>query len=1002
MAINYDLINKGGISLSANFELLSEKPLDARQVVPNIEGLQNLIDNAAAYEGMVVYIVDQKTHYKVHCVEYNGVKYYGYRELNLTEDELKALIASETTGSFDAAEQAIETEVLERQAAIAAEKTAREAADEALSQSLTDTFTANLSAETQRAQEKEDLLSAAIGENREDIVSLNSNLATEIATRLAEDATIRAELADEIQRASQKEAELDENLAVSFNTLSTQITENCGNEALAREAIAAQLRTELDETKVAVAAQLSAETEARSLADTELQQQFSDEKAATEDAISRLQTDIVTESETARTAEANLNQELTKVNALLAAEAAARAAEDSLLSETLTTNATELTTAIATEKAEREAAIESVTNAYTAGIAQEKADREAAEQVLASKIVQESERASAEETRLNNLISQATSAFQADHDLLSANIEAEIQARILGDSNLQTSITNEISRATQQETALEASINTAVTNLTTTINSRCDAETAARNILVEQTTTEFTAKVNNLAAQLTAEGLAREARDTELTNLFQTETTIRENTISNLQTELSNEIEAARGAEETLNKKIEKEISDRNLSNLALTNQLSAEIAERETAITTLNTTLTANLVSAIGTEEAARIAAVETVTSALDSAKAEIDLIVGRDNLTDNIVEIISIPQAIQTATSYCDEALKAYRVSTDQDAIDEGLSNRIGVVENILNDKTEDETTVKGLVSRVVDLEAIDHTKLAEDASAAAVTTILDGAPEKFDTLKEIATWIAEENTAEDAASLVTRVSTIEGKSAMGITEDQIENWDGEVGVKAVIDANKSTWDLAGTAVQSSNFESFKTTNSEAIAAAKKAGEDAAAAVDTKLTNYSDAHAGDYTNKQIDDAIDADIKAAIDAEVRRADGTYDTKGTAQDIVDSLKLSETYEPIGAETKANNYTDGKIAAEVGRAEEAYSKVGHKHVVADITDYGTDIADKLDSFNITNISPILAKLVGIGGENQPETVIEAITEYVDSIKPEITPSFSIEDDILIIG
>lgn len=63
-----------------------------------------------------------------------------------------------------------------------------------------------------------------------------------------------------------------------------------------------------------------------------------------------------------------------------------------------------------------------------------------------------------------------------------------------------------------------------------------------------------------------------------------------------------------------------------------------------------------------------------------------------------------------------------------------------------------------------RVKVLEAIDHEKLAADASAAAVATVLDGAPEKFDTLKEIAAWIAEADTAEDAASLVTRVATLE----------------------------------------------------------------------------------------------------------------------------------------------------------------------------------------------------------------------------------------------
>jgi hypothetical protein len=64
----------------------------------------------------------------------------------------------------------------------------------------------------------------------------------------------------------------------------------------------------------------------------------------------------------------------------------------------------------------------------------------------------------------------------------------------------------------------------------------------------------------------------------------------------------------------------------------------------------------------------------------------------------------------------------------------------------------------------NRVKVLEAIDHNKIATDAAAAAVAGVMDDAPEKFDTLKEIAAWIAEADTAEDAASLVTRVSALE----------------------------------------------------------------------------------------------------------------------------------------------------------------------------------------------------------------------------------------------
>ena len=97
MAINYELLNKGGISLGTNFELLSEKPLDSRLVVPTLSGLQNYIDNAAAYEGMIVYDQETKKTYQVQTID--GV--LSYREFGINESELKDLIASETTAAME-------------------------------------------------------------------------------------------------------------------------------------------------------------------------------------------------------------------------------------------------------------------------------------------------------------------------------------------------------------------------------------------------------------------------------------------------------------------------------------------------------------------------------------------------------------------------------------------------------------------------------------------------------------------------------------------------------------------------------------------------------------------------------------------------------------------------------------------------------------------------------------------------------------------------------------
>lgn len=58
-----------------------------------------------------------------------------------------------------------------------------------------------------------------------------------------------------------------------------------------------------------------------------------------------------------------------------------------------------------------------------------------------------------------------------------------------------------------------------------------------------------------------------------------------------------------------------------------------------------------------------------------------------------------------------------------------------------------------------RVAKLEAIDHKKLALDASATAVAAIVAGAESDFDTLKEVADWINSDTTG--AAALQIKVA-------------------------------------------------------------------------------------------------------------------------------------------------------------------------------------------------------------------------------------------------
>lgn len=242
-------------------------------------------------------------------------------------------------------------------------------------------------------------------------------------------------------------------------------------------------------------------------------------------------------------------------------------------------------------------------------------------------------------------------------------------------------------------------------------------------------------------------------------------------------------------------------------------------------------------------------------------------------------------------------DEALAGVKATAEAARTEDEVNSQIDTKIAALNlGTTYEPIGAETRAKSYVDQKFTDA-NLAQYTTEQEVKDIVDGViagaadSETYNSLTKLVDYIdAHGGEATEMASAIDtlegKVDTIEKKPAYGITDTQISNWDGEVGAKA----------LAETKLDASTF-----------------------------TEYSNAHAGDYTNKQIDDAIDADVKAAIDAEVLRANGAYDakgaaadaqaaaiadaagkyeTKGTAQGIVDGLKLSETYEPIGSEGRA--------------------------------------------------------------------------------------------------
>lgn len=125
----------------------------------------------------------------------------------------------------------------------------------------------------------------------------------------------------------------------------------------------------------------------------------------------------------------------------------------------------------------------------------------------------------------------------------------------------------------------------------------------------------------------------------------------------------------------------------------------------------------------------------------------------------------------ALDAAKGYADSLVKdaeGKSLFDEAGAAAEALDAAKEYVDGKVDGKFDAAGTAAGLDAamdaRVKVLEAIDHVQLAADASAAAVATVLDGAPEKFDTLKEVAQWIADSESAATAADLVTRVAALE----------------------------------------------------------------------------------------------------------------------------------------------------------------------------------------------------------------------------------------------
>ena len=227
------------------------------------------------------------------------------------------------------------------------------------------------------------------------------------------------------------------------------------------------------------------------------------------------------------------------------------------------------------------------------------------------------------------------------------------------------------------------------------------------------------------------------------------------------------------------------------------------------------------------------------------------------------------------QVAGNYEDAGAAAQALS-DAKAYADGLVMADGVA------KFDAAGTAAGLNDamdiRVKALEALDHDKIAADAAAAAVAGVIDDAPESFDTLKEVAAWIANNDHATDVATLMTDVENLKKidhdayvaadtaleTSLKGYVDGKVDGKFDEAGAAATAEQNAKDY-ADGKFQVAGNYEAAGTAAS-AIAAldlpntyeAKGAAADAqAAAIAQAKLDAADALKSYYTKTEVDNLL-------------------------------------------------------------------------------------------------------------------------------------------------
>ena len=325
----------------------------------------------------------------------------------------------------------------------------------------------------------------------------------------------------------------------------------------------------------------------------------------------------------------------------------------------------------------------------------------------------------------------------------------------------------------------------------------------------------------------------------------------------------------------------------------------------------------------------------------------------------------VVEMIEAAQTAATYDDEEVRGL-IGDNADAIAKEVEDREGAIADLKEElegsiatkveqsaydekigvlEDEDERLagligenaaaieeLGGEIDALFDEGDVGKTIRAIANEELAAQLIAENAAEALDSLQEIATWIQEH--PGDAAAMNDAIVALQNKVDTG-----------DVTVSAYVEAAIEALSIGDYATVAALGEAVERIVALEGASATHATKTELQGVSDALTEYKNAHSGDYTNAQVDalvegvqdqiDALndtyatDAELEAAVAAEVERADAAYAAKSLESAVDTHVNNDDVHVTTddkakwnAAEQNAKDHSDANLETAKAYADQA--------------------------------------------------------------------------------